>query len=180
MTPMERLMNDLIRPYSTEPEPTAKPAQPSPSAPWDADIRNVYALIGGVIDAAQTFDVTLSKHMVAQSHQINALEEAICPRVAARLTALERRADGLTNYLDKTNFPTPDSLVARITELERAAKTTTAPAKPAKPVEPVVFAINGRGYTELEHRVAMIVGSDRPVFVDYEDAARIVKLVRGS
>lgn len=36
-----------------------------------------------------------------------------------RLEALESRTDSLNNYLEKTNFPTPESLMARVNALER-------------------------------------------------------------
>lgn len=54
-----------------------------------------------------------------QNDQILDLQEAICPKVAARLTALERRTDALTNFCDKQNYPTPESFMARLTALEK-------------------------------------------------------------
>lgn len=48
----------------------------------------------------------LSVFNTAQDHRITALEEAICPRVAARLTALERMTLGINKTINTARPPT--------------------------------------------------------------------------
>lgn len=164
---------------NTGPGETAAPVQPV----TQTQIANIHRMIDIIAKTAESCDLSLAKHVTTQGHQIKALEEAICPRVAARLAALERRTEGLTNYLDKTNFPTPDSLVSRMQFLENAVAALQGPVinKPSPAASPPGFMVGDIGYTVEEGRVAAIIAGGPIRFTaDFKKAREIVDLLRGS
>jgi hypothetical protein len=167
----ERLKNDLMRdaasmPWARRPSTpnggvpgidTAQPAKPV----TQAQIENLHRVLKVVIDTAEHCDASLAdgldaqvKQIAAHTNQIKALEEAICPRVAARLESLEKAVASL-----------------------QGAGTKTAPAAASKPG----FMIGGIGYTAEEGRVASIIAGGPVRFqADFKKAREIVDLLRGS
>lgn len=155
-----RLLDDINmdRGQSTAPiDPPAKPAT-------QAQIAGIRAVLAAAIDTAMVCDGYLAddidkvrKNVAAQDNKIKALEEAICPRVAARLESLEKAVVSLQ------------------------ALAITKPAATAKPAEPV-FYINGEPYSAEEARVASIIarGVRFRTMEDYKKAQEIIKLIRGT
>lgn len=170
--PFERLMNDLkadqeratpgrfadaLRRDLTNgaQNPPAKPVSQS-------DIRAIHAQIDVIAKTAEFCDKALAegqdmldKRIAGQGHQIKALEEAICPRVAARLQSLEKAVASLQEAATKK---TPAASV------QREART---------------FSIMGVLYTALEARVAAVI-ADGPIrfSTDFKRAREIIALVR--
>lgn len=189
--PIERLLNDLKadalsarKPWervASSPEgavlnqaaAAAHPAKPV----TQAQIDGIHTMINIVAKTAESCDLSLAKHITTQGHQIKALEEAICPRVAARLQSLEKAQasheefNGLQGAENRLVFE-------RLKQLE--ARLDAKPAAPAKPADPV-FYINNVPYTAEEGQVARLIadGGARSV-VHWQIARTIVRFVRGS
>lgn len=164
--PFERLMNDLRLDSATPPwEPRVQPRAEHPSKSTtdgratdanpvtQADVRAIHAQIDVIAKTAEFCDKALADALTAQGHQIKALEEAICPRVAARLQSLEKAVVSL-----------------------QGLATMKAPA--AAP-ERQSFLIMGVRYTDLEARVATLVAGGPIRFsADFKKAREIIALVR--
>lgn len=158
MRPIERLKEDLMNDAREATKPVTS-----------AQIANIHRMIDIVARTAESCDLDLAKHVTTQGHQIKALEEAICPRVAARLQSLEhaRSCQSAENRL----------VYDKLKELEAKLQ----PVTPAPAASPPGFMINGIGYTMEEGRVASIIaGGVARNKEDFNKAREIVDLLRGS
>lgn len=175
--PFERLMNDLKADQeratpgrfadALRRDHLSNGAQNPPAKPVSqSDVRAIHAQIDVIAKTAEFCDKALAEgqevfeqrlvNQLTKAHnRIEALEEAICPRVAARLQSLEKAVVSLQGLA--------------------TMKATPAPAKP----EARTFSIMGVLYTALEARVATVV-ADGPIrfSTDFKKAREIIALVR--
>lgn len=113
-------------------------------------------------------------------NQIKALEEAICPRVAARLQSLEKAIDN-QHELNAIQSELNETVFYRL-NVQGTSIDTEQPAKPAKPVGPHSIVSNGVVYSRREADIARKIDESTNIsfhcFTDYLPLAReIVELI---
>lgn len=160
---MDRLMNDVVGEALADFATTrpAKPAQPDNGlVELKAQMRSLEARLELLAKTAERGDhIVLDdvdevrKQAIAHDHKLKALEEAICPRVAARLQSLERhvaRQQDLNNIQGEIN----DTVCQRLNVQDSASEYKAEPAQPAKrDLDPVIVS-HGVAYNKLEANIA--------------------------
>lgn len=186
-TAMDRLMDDVVGEALAD-FATTRPAKPAKGTDdyieLKAQMRSLEARLELLATTAERGDhIVLDgvdevrKQAIAHDHKIKALEEAICPRVAARLQSLERhvaRQQDLNNIQGVIN----DTVYDRINVLEGEPQ----PAKPAQPAKAPAFIICGVTCSAEEVTAARIIagGSGSLTAEDVRKARTVISLIRAS